>query len=262
MTTIAGGPVTGTPCWNDLMVADAAAAARFYATLFDWSYDVSGPEYGFYHMAKLGGRSVAGIGQLPPEGGMPSAWTTYFAADDVKAMARRAAKLGGKVVVEPMEVPQQGWMALILDPTGATFGLWQGTGHLGAEAREGAGTVNWRDLQTGDLASASAFDTGLLGLEARALDGGASAYTVLVKNGKDVCGIAQMPGGGHGMPAQWLTYFEVKDLDASIAAAKKVGGKVVQRPFDMPFGRMAVLTDPYGATFSLNWIRARTGKTN
>lgn len=260
MTTIAGRPITGTPCWNDLMAPDAAAAARFYARLFGWTYAVSGPEYGYYHMGSLDGRMVAGIGQMPEPGRMPSAWTTYFAADDVKAMARNAVALGGKVVMDAMEVPQQGWMAMIVDPTGAAFGLWQGTGHLGAEIEDEAGAVSWRDLQTGDLPAATAFYSALLGADTRAFEGSALPYTVLSKAGRDICGIAQLPDAGAEAPSHWLTYFDVRDLDAAITAAREAGGKVIQPPFDTPFGRMAVLADPFGATFSLNWDRKRSGR--
>jgi uncharacterized protein len=51
------------------------------------------------------------------------------------------------------------------------------------------------------------------------------------------------------LPAHWSVTFGVDDADASAAKAADLGGKVVVAPFDAPWVRMTVLTDPQGATF-------------
>jgi len=257
MTLREGRPTTGTPCWNDLMSPDVKGAARFYAGLFGWDYDESGPEYGMYHMARVDGRAAAGIGQMPENAAFPSAWTVYFAADDVRAMSERAAALGGTVMMPPMEVPGQGWMAVIVDPVGAAFGLWQGTGHLGTGIEEVHGATVWRDLHTDDIEEARAFYAALLDAEPRPIEGGNTAYYMFVKDGRNIGGIAQTPAAAAGMPSRWLTYFEVADLDVAVDGCTTAGGTVVEPPSDNPFGRMAVVTDPYGATFCLHQSRPR-----
>jgi len=55
-----------------------------------------------------------------------------------------------------------------------------------------------------------------------------------------------------GVPPHWMPYFEVEDCDATVAAAKEAGGTMSVAPFDLPYGRIAVLTDPFGAVFSVN----------
>jgi hypothetical protein len=252
---IDGRPAQGTPCWTDLMSPDVEVAAGFYRGLFGWEYDESGPEYGFYHMARVDARAAAGIGQIPEGAGFPSAWTVYFAADDVHAMAERAGALGGTIMMPPMEVPGQGWMAVIVDPVGAAFGLWQGTGHLGAGIKEVHGATTWRDLHTADVEGARVFYAELLGVEAQPFDGGSTRYYILVKDGKNIAGIAQTPPPWAAAPSRWLTYFEVADLDRILRGAVEGGGTVVEPPSDTPFGRMAVLADPFGAVFCVHWSR-------
>ena len=194
---------------------------------------------------------------MPDGAAMPSAWTVYFAADDVHAMSERAAALGAAVMMPPMEVPGQGWMSVIVDPVGAAFGLWQGTGHLGAGVEEVHGATIWRDLHTDDVEKARAFYAALLDAEAQPFEGGDTPYYTLVKDGRNIAGIAQTPAGATGTPSHWLTYFEVADLGVAVDGCGATGGTVVQPPFETPFGRMAVVTDPYGATFCLNNSRQR-----
>jgi len=255
MTARDGRPAPGTPCWHDLMSPDVESAARFYAGLLAWEYDASGPEYGFYHMARVEGRPAAGIGQMPDGAGMPSAWTVYFAADDVHGMSAHAVALGGTVMMPPMEVPAMGWMAVIVDPVGAAFGLWQGTGHLGTGIEEVHGATAWRDLHTHDAERARAFYAELLGAEAQPFEDGETPYYTLSKDGRNIGGIAQTPATQAGVPAHWLTYFEVTDLETAVDGCAAGGGTVVQPPFETPFRRMAVVSDPFGAVFCLNQSR-------
>ncbi len=252
MTVREGRPAPGTPCWHDLMSPDVEAAARFYTDLFGWAYDASGAEYGFYHMARVGGRPAAGIGQMPEGAGMPSAWTVYFATDDVHATAEHAAALGATVTMPPMEVPAMGWMAIVLDPAGAAFGLWQGTGHLGTGIEDVHGTTTWRDLHTPDIEAARAFYTELLGADAQPLEAGGTPTYGLAKDGRNIGGIVRAPSGADAAPPTWMTTFEVADLEAATALCTSGDGKVVQPPFDTPSGRMAVVSDPFGAVFGLN----------
>lgn len=255
MTVREGRPAPGTPCWHDLMSPDVEGAARFYTGLFGWAYDASGAEYGFYHMGRLEGRPVAGIGQMPDGAGMPSAWTVYFATDDVHATAEHAASLGATVMMPPMEVPAMGFMAIVVDPVGAAFGLWQATGHLGTGIEDVHGATVWRDLHTADAEKARAFYTALLGAEAEPFDGGDTPYLTLVKDGRNVGGIAATPPSQPGTPPSWLTTFAVADLDIAVDGCTAAGGAVVQPALDTPFGRMAVVSDPFGAVFCLNQRR-------
>jgi hypothetical protein len=236
------------------MSPDVEAAAAFYARLFGWTYDVSGPEYGSYHIALVDGRAAAGMGQMPEGAEFPSAWTVYLAADDAAAMAERARRLGGGVATEAFEVPGMGRMAIVHDPGGAVFGLWEPIAHLGFGIAHEPGTMGWCEANVPNAEGARAFYAELMGAEARPLGSDAipTRYYVLAKGGEDVAGILEMTEAWEGVPPHWMPYFEVDDTDATAEAAKDAGGTVSVPPFDLPYGRIAVITDPFGAVFSVN----------
>lgn len=247
----------GTPCWLDLASPDVKKAAAFYARLFGWEYEVSGPEFGHYHMASVGGAAAAGLGQMQEGSGMPSAWTVYLAADDAAAMADRAVALGGTLMMGPMEVPGMGHLAIVGDPAGAAFGLWQPLAHPGFGVTHEHGAMGWCEVNVPDADGARRFYTELLGVDARPLESEdmPTTYYVLSKDGQDVGGILQMTEEWEGVPPHWMAYFEVDDCDATVRAAAESGGAVAVPPFDTEYGRIAVLNDPFGAVFSVNQTR-------
>ena len=124
----------GTPAWSDLFTTDIAAARRFYGGLFGWdAQEMPTDDQGPYTMFYLDGRPAAGGGELGPEqAGMPPAWTMYTSGVDAAATAAAAVRLGGTVMMPVMEVTGQGRMAMIADPTGAVFGIWEPRQHIGA----------------------------------------------------------------------------------------------------------------------------------
>ena len=75
-------------------------------------------------------------------------------------------------------------------------------------------------------------------------------YYTLHRGPATVCGVMQMDAKfPKEVPAHWNTYFAVPDADAAAKKAAALGGKVMQSPFDTPHGRIAVLSDPFGASF-------------
>ena len=113
----------GTPCWVDVSVDDVPKAVAFYGALFGWDIQVGGPEVGGYAIAHKDGQIVAGIGPKMGPAEMPSAWTTYLATEDADATAAKIKGAGGQLLAEPMDVMEEGRMAVAMDPAGATFAL-------------------------------------------------------------------------------------------------------------------------------------------
>ncbi len=107
----------------------------------------------------------------------------------------------------------------------------------------------WNELVTADVAAAKTFYTRLLGWTTEPFGQGME-YTLLKRDNQGIGGLMKAPHAG--MPAQWLPYVLVEDVDATVAQAAKLGGKVCNAPFDVPdVGRIAVLSDPQGATFGI-----------
>lgn len=241
-----------TPAWFDLMTSDADAARAFYGELFGWTFDVQGPEYGHYAVAMKDNEVAAGLGQLPPDAGFPPSWTVYFAVESADAAAESASAHGGQVLMAPMDVGTQGRMAIIVDKTGAVFGVWQPKEHTGATIVQDPGSMAWCEVNTRDSAGARAFYEGVFGLNTRPIDaGGATEYYTMHLGEMTIAGILQMTAEWGELPPHWMAYFSTADTDASAEKAKTLGGKLLHGPFDTPYGRMAVLMDPQGAVFSI-----------
>jgi hypothetical protein len=239
----------GTPSWTDLATPDQAAATGFYRALFGWEVSEGGTEYGGYGMASLEGRPVAGIAQQHPGTDSPPAWTTYLAVTDADATAEAITAHGGTVVLAPMQVGDQGRMAVAQDPAGAFFGIWEAGAHRGAEVVNQPGAVVWNECMTADPQAAREFYAAVFGYTYRSLEG-AGDYTAIVGDGPGdtVGGIGAVSGD---LPPHWMTYFMVDDPDAAASTAADHGGSVLAGPFDTSFGRIAVLRDPQGAVFSV-----------
>ncbi len=173
----------------------------------------------------------------------------YLATGDCAATARRVTDAGGTIVMEPMEVMDQGVMAIVKDPVGAQFGLWQGGAHIGCEVVNEPGSLLRNDLVTPDPEPARAFYAAVFDFT---LDGNPDLpdfdFTFLRRpDGHEIGGVMGVPG----VPSSgWTTLFEVADTDATVARAAEAGG-TPGTPEDFVYGRMATITDPFGTEFSV-----------
>lgn len=248
MTSIDKHP-TNVPSWFDLMTPDPDKARAFYGALFGWDYHVTGAEYGGYAMAHVAGRTAAGIGQLPPNAPYPSTWTVYFNVESADATASAITQAGGTVMMAPMDVGDQGRMAIGIDPTGAAFGLWQPKGHQGAGVKDQHGAMGWQECHTRDGAKARDFYAKVFGFQPAKIEG--MDYWTLDRGGQPHGGVMTDRDLPASVPPHWLVYFDVDDTDKAIATATARGGKVVHPAVDTPHGRMAILSDPFGAVFAV-----------
>ncbi|MCX5381835.1 VOC family protein [Streptomyces sp. NBC_00083] len=257
-----GGYPEGAPCWADVSLSDVAAGRRFYGELLGWTFDEESDDqrYGQYTNAYREGRRVAAL-QSKRDGRMPTTWTVYFAAPDVRALTARVRAAGGQVITDPMPVPPHGTMAVAADPGGAVFGLWQGEAHAGFERTREPGSFCWTEVYTRDKDQADAFYEsvfGYLGASPGSADElGADMRTWSLPGtepgpGTAVAARALMsPAFPAALPDHFLVYFLVGDCDATADACTRLGGRVTAAPFDIQYGRMAVLNDNQGATFAV-----------
>lgn len=248
----------GTFCWVDLATTDLAAAKSFYAALFGWrANDMPMGDGQVYSMQQVDDDTVAAIYELEAERrsmGIPPHWSHYVSVVDADATAARASKLGGTVLAEPFDVYDSGRMAVIQDPTGAAFGIWQPKAFTGASRVNDPGCLSWDELQTRDPDAAVAFYTGLFGWEmARVEQDGNLVYRSIENGGRRNGGIMPMTEHQAGVPPYWLAYFTVPSADATAARASELGGEALVEPFDLPGGpgRIAVIRDPQGAVFAI-----------
>lgn len=250
--------VEGAPCWADATLPDVAGGKRFYGELFGWSFDRgAGPEHGPYAEAALDGRPVAALAPKP-DGRMPTAWTVYFATPDVVAMAARIKGAGGQIVTEPLPVGPLGTMALGADPEGAVFGLWQAGSHPGFGRKGVPGTFCWTEVYSRDKSVVDPFYEEVFGYGGTDLEDAGVDFRTWSPAGSEpgpdtaVGGRSLVSGAFPAeMPAHFLVYFSVTDCDATVSAVRRLGGRVQVEPFDIPYGRMAVVVDNQGAVFAV-----------
>src|SRR3972149_5982233 len=166
----------GTPPWIALATTDPDGAKTFYAGIFGWTVVDVPTGAGVYTMFMLKGKPVAavfGIGEDMAARGVPPHWVTYMSVGDVDEAAAPGTSAGGSVVQAPRHVMVSGRMAMALDPTGASFALWQAGAHFGSAFANEHGSFTWNELQTNDPDRAGAFYAAVLGWGAGA--GGAPA---------------------------------------------------------------------------------------
>jgi uncharacterized protein len=244
----------GTPCWVDLGTPDVDAAASFYGEVLGWEVPElpNSAEMGGYRRAKKNGRDVAGVMPLMQEG-QPPAWSTYVSVADADATAAAVTANGGTQVAEPMDVSDLGRMAVFTDPEGAFFGIWQPGTFVGAERVNEPGSVSWNELETRDPAVAKRFYGAVFGWEFEEEEApGGMTYNVATVDGARVAGMADIKGRvPDQVPAHWMAYFVVEDAEGAVGKVEAGGGRVDFGPIDIPVGRFAMVSDPWGANFAV-----------
>ena len=244
----------GVPCWVDTRPPDPRAAVEFYTRLFGWEAATTPPSD--YVMLRLHGADVAAIGP-----GASPAWSTHIWVESADEIAARVQDAGGRVVTAPFDLPDAGRTAVLADPAGAEFAVWQPRPHKGAQRVNEPGAWAMSSLSTPDLNGAKAFYGSVFGWETDTFSMGEMSATLWRLPGfvggepsqpvpADVIATSAPSDG----PAQWGIDFWVDDVDATAERAAELGGTVIVAPFDIPIARTAILADPQGATFSITRV--------
>jgi predicted enzyme related to lactoylglutathione lyase len=242
----------GTPNWADISVPDIDAALKFYGPVIGWTFSDSGEEFGHYQTCQVDGRDAAGIGPKHAAD-QPTVWTIYLASNDADATAKLIADNGGTVLVEPFDIGEVGRIAIALDNTGGAFGVFQGKQSIGFQVIQEPGAMVWEDARLTDVPAGRRFYSAVFGYQYGEVPGIPIAdYATFAVRGEVVGGMGVMMGAPEGTPSHWMPYFGVADVDASVAAAQRGGGNVIAPAEDTPFGRMATLTDMFGAAFAVH----------
>lgn len=239
----------GTFCWIELSTSDRVAATRFYTQLFGWTTNETPLGGGaVYVMLQKNGRDVGALYEMFPqqrEEGVPPFWMSYVAVESADEMAEKAKQLGATVMKDAFDVMDVGRMAVLTDPVGAVFSLWQAKNHPGAGVVNEPGALCWNELQAPDAEKAQQFYTALFGWTAKVSPG----YVEFHRGDTAVGGMRPTEPGP---PPHWLIYFAVDDTDATVQKSESAGGKTVVPPMDIEHvGRFAVMQDPQGASFAV-----------
>lgn len=247
----------GAPTWIDLTSSDLQRAQDFYGTVFGWTFETAGPEFGGYVNAAKDGHPVAGLMANNPEWNAPDAWTTYFHTADIDVTVAALVSAGGSPCIAPMEVPAKGFMSMATDPAGAFFGLWQPLEHRGFEVIGEAGAPVWHQLSTRGYDAALDFYRSVFGWRTEPVaDTDEFRYTTAWFGDQQLLGVwdgtAELPAD---VPASWGVFLGADDVDHTLQVITAQGGAVLRDAEDTPYGRLAAAADPTGAVFNLSSLQ-------
>lgn len=244
--------------WYDLLTTDPKSATNFYTKLIGWSTTQWEGGAFPYTMWTNGEDTIGGIMELPDEvkaAGAPPHWLAYVAVLDVDATVKQATQLGAKVLKEATDIPTVGRFAVLADPQGAVIAIFTPEGEApGHEGPPKKGEFSWNELATTDHEAAFDFYNSIFGWEkTEAMDmGEAGIYQMYGRKGTSLGGIFNKTPDMPGPPA-WLFYTKVADVHKAAEKVKKMGGKILNGPMEVPGGDFIVqCMDPQGAPFALH----------
>ena len=244
--------------WYELHTPDAAKAGDFYSRVLGWGLNDAGMPDRSYTLLTVKDIPIGGILQKPAvsfaNGAKPS-WVGYIGVGDVDAYVERLQQGGGFVHRAVEDIPNVGRFAVVADPQGAIFVLFQ---PLNAQqqpdrpALSTPGSPAWHDLAALDWQSAFAFYADMFGwTKSDAISMGPNGvYQIFACDGVPIGGMmtrmdpAQSPG--------WLYYFNVEEIGAAVTRVTQQGGTVIHGPSEVPGGQqIAHCLDVQGAIFGI-----------
>jgi uncharacterized protein len=256
----------GVPSWVDVMGPDTTRLIDFYGAVFGWDFTgpgaMPGDPPGEYFVAQLRGRDVAGVASLPAQAEAPG-WNTYIEVESADRSAEDVVRAGGEVLAEPFDALPAGRTAVVADPAGASFAVWEPRERRGAQLVNEPSAWSMSALNTSDRDAAAAFYGTVFGWT---LDS--------FQLGDMDIGMFRLPGfvgGEPGQPvprdlvattiapadggeARWSVDFWVDDVDRVLSTVAERGGSVVAPPTAIPPLRQAVVADPNGVPFSVSQL--------
>ena len=236
--------------WLENITPDVDVSIAFYTGLFGWTIAPEEMPGGMvYNVVEADGAPIGGIINPPMPQGAPKPpphWVQYLSVPDVDAAVTAVEGAGGSRAFDPMDVPDVGRMALVMDAEGAPLFLWKGQTE-DPPHRDAPGDVHWRELWSPDPRKALAFYEQALGLGHETMPMPDGPYHILgsAPDARPAGGAMEHPQSG---AAAWLAYVHVVDVDATAAKVESLSGSVVTPIMEVEgVGRFFVLADPQGA---------------
>ncbi len=240
-------------CWTELGANEARSLSGFYAEVFGWapeferSESPTGRSVG-YATLKAGDVNVGGLYELDEHDPRMPSWLPYVDVEDTDSLTRKADALGGKILMDPVDVLTYGRLAIVEDPTEAAFALWQRRAPRAFQIGPGKSPTHGFALMTADRDRAARFYASLLGWDRRE----GEDVDAIVCGDRRIARFMDVPDAGDKSYAQWLTHFAVDDCEATCRLIEKFDGVVCEGPKEVPgVGCFALVKDAQHALFAI-----------
>lgn len=259
LTTESGASrLPGKFVWADLVTDDVPAARKFYGAVFGWTFS----SLGDYTIAANDERPLCGMIQRPRPADRPEAkprWFGYISVRNVSKTERAVMDAGGKVLGAPGKMPKRGEQAIFADPEGAVFGAVKSSSGDPQDFLADPGDWIWIELLSRDSQKEADFYRQVAGYQVlENNDTNRLSDYILASGGYARAAVRTIPGQDETVRPTWLLFVRVKDVMATAALAKQLGGQVLLEPKPNLFdGKLAILADPTGAAIGiLEWNQA------
>jgi uncharacterized protein len=246
--------------WFELRSTDVEKSKAFYTELLGWQAEPQEMGGTKFELVRASGKEVAIISAA--QGKAKSHWVPFVSVTDVDASVKTIEEQQGKVVTPATDIPNIGRFAMLTDPNGVEFAVFKSVKSDDPDGPPAAGNFVWAEYLTKNKKqhqTALTFYPATLGYTTSQMQMGEgkskSTYDMLqykAPSGQDVprAGVQAAKPGSLG--GQWLPWVTVDDVDAVIANAKKLKGKVPVKAHDIPtVGRAAIVADSTGAAIGL-----------
>lgn len=232
--------------WTDLSTYDMKAGRVDYSKFFGWRFEGDAD----YDFAFAKGNEVAALFPMLPrlsKMNMPSFWMSYVHVGDVEASVAKARQHDGVIIeVEPQDFSDEARIALVRDPSGAGFTLYEGPDIT--PKYHGSGTVESRFHHVPDIALIQDFYADLFGwrFEKRG-ERPWPVFDIHHPDGTIVAQAEEVPEAIRGKFRYWMPCFAVDSHEDTVNLVRSTGGKHLS---DLP-GNRVMLADRQGAHFMI-----------
>jgi uncharacterized protein len=242
---------TGRFVWFEYVSNDANKAQGFFGELFGWSTkSVPMPDGTYAMIAAPDGKTIGGYAAIPQGAPPKASWLPFLQVASATDTAAKVKELGGTVMKQPFKVGDFATMAVVLDPHGAAFALWQPAKAEDTPKPE-VGHFAWKELPSKDPDASVQFYAQVGGFSSTKMEmPEMGTYHVLESDGQGRAGIMKQPMPD--APHAWVPYVQVANADQTAERAKRLGATLIVPPTQIPnVGRFAIFADPQGVPLGI-----------
>jgi len=236
--------------WSDLSVYDLRVTMDFYSKVFGWSFhktkDMSMEED--YHVAYIDNTPVSAIFTMPAylqKLNLPSFWMSYIQVKNIDEVVKKA-KAHENVIIEvkPTQFDEKSQIALIRDPSGAGFTIYEGE-NLNGRFSSGHGKMIWNVHHVNDINLVKDFYSDVFGWSFESTANSFENYLIKNASNNNVGSLEVISPEVKGDYQYWMPIFEIHNQDSFFDNLIKLEGKVIMSLDDS----RTMCQDPQGGSF-------------